>query len=371
MKRLIQFQQSLAPWIHCNHSIAKLIVGCLIVILSGVPASLLDESAWALKKNMTLGGRSVDYWEPTVNSLLSSNATHHPSMGSGIKRPLVIFSHGYHGCGTQSKFLTEELANHGYWVFAPNHQDASCGRHQGSFKNRLGPEVSFKKPQSWSDTTYDNRRDDIQNLLADLQKQEPFKSHIDFTRLGLAGHSLGGYTVLGLAGGWPSWKINDNRVKLKAVLALSPYSQPYEIGPHLSEITSPIMFQGGTKDFGITPTLHKSGGTYEQVHAPKYYVEFEGAPHMAWSDRTDAFHQSILAYSLAFLDRYLLNAPGAQEKTKTTLTTKNANVAELWYDSELGKTKTSPRPQLLNQANTPKQGRLRERIRDRILNHRS
>ncbi len=41
--------------------------------------------------------------------------------------------------------------------------------------------------------------------------------------IGAAGHSLGGYTVVGLGGGWPRWK--DGRIR--AVLALSPYVQPF------------------------------------------------------------------------------------------------------------------------------------------------
>ena len=39
----------------------------------------------------------------------------------------------------------------------------------------------------------------------------------------LVGHSLGGYTVLGVGGGWAHWK--DPRVK--AILALSPYAAPF------------------------------------------------------------------------------------------------------------------------------------------------
>src|SRR5262245_37811322 len=38
--------------------------------------------------------------------------------------PLILFSHGYHGCNTQSTFLMTELANAGYLV--PNHKDAFC-----------------------------------------------------------------------------------------------------------------------------------------------------------------------------------------------------------------------------------------------------
>jgi len=49
---------------------------------------------------------------------------------------------------------------------------------------------------------------------------------------------------------------------------------------------SPVMYQGGTKDLGITPSLKKSGGCYPKTPAPAYFVEFRGAGHFAWTDLT-------------------------------------------------------------------------------------
>ena len=37
---------------------------------------------------------------------------------------------------------------------------------------------------------------------------------VDWSRFGLAGHSVGGYPALGLAGGWPSWRLNDVKESL-------------------------------------------------------------------------------------------------------------------------------------------------------------
>jgi dienelactone hydrolase len=44
-----------------------------------------------------------------------------PSSDAPGPWPVIIFSHGFHGCGTQSTFLTKALADSGYAVFAPNH----------------------------------------------------------------------------------------------------------------------------------------------------------------------------------------------------------------------------------------------------------
>src|SRR5205823_6105338 len=52
---------------------------------------------------------------------------------SDTPRPVVVFSHGLYTCATQSRFLTEALADSGYFVIAPNHHDASCALTFGAF----------------------------------------------------------------------------------------------------------------------------------------------------------------------------------------------------------------------------------------------
>lgn len=70
-----------------------------------------------------------------------------------------------------------------------------------------------------------------------------FRNRTDLTHLGLAGHSLGGYTALGLRGAWPSRKLSG----VKAILALSPYAQPFIDRRTLSSLSTPVMFQGGAR----------------------------------------------------------------------------------------------------------------------------
>jgi pimeloyl-ACP methyl ester carboxylesterase len=115
------------------------------------------------------------------------------------------------------------------------------------------------------------------------------------------GHSLGGYTVLGLAGAWPSWKLEG----VKAALALSPYSQAFLVHKTLQGLSAPVMYQGGTLDFGETPAISKNSGAYEASPPPKYYVEFKGASHFAWTNLGIVAHDEIAAYSVAFMNVYL------------------------------------------------------------------
>jgi predicted dienelactone hydrolase len=197
----------------------------------------------------------------------------------------------------------EALAKAGYLVVAPNHADARCGSARGQRKGGWHPEEPFQKADAWSDATYRDRRDDIEAVLDAVLSAKTFEGiRVDAARVGMAGHSLGGYTALGVAGAWSSWK--DPRIK--AVLALSPFNTPY-LGKSgdLGHMNVPVMYQGGTLDLGITPTVKRLSGAYEKSSAPKYYVEFQGAGHFAWTDLNPRFHATIDRYSVSFFDRYL------------------------------------------------------------------
>ncbi|MBL6752209.1 MAG: alpha/beta hydrolase [Nevskia sp.] len=269
-----------------------------------VPARAGDAAAAVSEQAVRLGGLDAVVWLP-------------PDAASG-KLPLLLFSHGFHGCATQSRFLMEAFAQAGYLVAAPNHRDATCHGGAQSWGDR--PAVPFKQPEQWSADSFRDRADDLRSLLEALRADPRFAPRADFSRIGLVGHSLGGYTVLGLAGAWPGWKLDG----VRAVLALSPYSQPFVQHHTLGRLDAPVMYQGGTRDFGVTPTLHKSAGAYDQSPAPKYYVEFRGAGHLAWTDLGRRDRQAIVDYSLAFLDRYLRGAPAA-----AILAAPAAEVAEL------------------------------------------
>jgi len=224
--------------------------------------------------------------------------------------PLVLFSHGFHGSNTQSKSIMQALAQAGYLVVAPNHQDA-MGNPGALFAR---PEVPFQKAASWNDSTYRKRGDDIVRLMDALRKDPQWNSQIDWSKVVLSGHSLGGYTVLALAGAWPSWKLPN----IKAVLALSPYCQPFIDNGNLSGLGVPIMYQGGTRDMGITPTVKRPGGAYSKTSSPAYFVEFDNVGHFTWTNlnRNKEEDQLINHYAVAFLDKYVKGDPKADPGAK-------------------------------------------------------
>jgi predicted dienelactone hydrolase len=208
---------------------------------------------------------------------------------------VIIFSHGLHGCATQSGFLMEAFAAAGYLVFAPDHRDAGCRGGPGE------PVAPFRRPERWNEASHRDRADDIRRLIESIGMDERYAPRADFTRLGLAGHSLGGYTVVGLAGAWPSWKLP----RIGAVLALAPYVAPFVEHRTLTGLSSPVMYQVGTPDRGITRAVRKAGGAYDRSPVPKYYIEFERAGHFAWADIDRTDRAAIVRYSVAFMNRYV------------------------------------------------------------------
>ena len=287
---------------------------------AGVPTLALlvaITSADAQDRTIELAGRQTSIWEPTV-------ASDHKGPS-----PVLIFSHGFGGCATGVSYLMKALAGHGYWVFAPQHKDGSCHRRAPG-----RPEEPFRGAAQWTEHTYSQRRDDILALEGTLKLDRRYAPHLDFSRLGLLGHSLGGYTVLGLAGAWPSWV---SAPRPRAVLAMSPYIEPFLSHGTLGTVDVPVMLQGGTADFGITPSLTREGGAYDALKAPKYLVVFTGARHLTWGNAgTGEIHAAIMESAIAFLDRYVLG-----RSASPVLTSRGDGVAALRYDSELGKSTNS------------------------------
>ena len=272
---------------------------------------------------MNLQGRAVAVWYPTASHVAEYSYRRNFSSMVGLdapastvcgKRvPLVVFSHGDLGCGLQSVGFTEELAKHGYIVAAPDHADAFfCHTVPPASPTLPFQQPNFLKPETWSDATLADRREDLEVVIDGLLSHPDFRDVIDAERIGAAGHSLGGYTVVGMAGGWTTWL----EPRLRAVLAMSPYVMPFQVHKTLTGIRVPLMYQGGTLDVGITPFLVGPQGAYAEANSPAYFVELRKAGHLAWANcgrqhttsaclANSANARLINEYGIAFFDRYL------------------------------------------------------------------
>ena len=164
---------------------------------------------------------------------------------------------------------------------------------------------------------------DLEKALDWMLGSADFGPIVDASRIGAAGHSLGGYSVLALAGGWESWR--DPRIQ--AVLALAPYVKPFLEHDRLASIHVPLMYQGAQFDLGITPALRGSHGAFARSEAPKYYVELRRGSHFEWTNAVCWGHRQvadclrkrsnarfIVDYGVAFFDRYLKKRPDGLER---------------------------------------------------------
>lgn len=243
--------------------------------------------------------------------------------------PLVVFSHGYRGCNVQTLYFTEELARQGYVVVAPNHHDGRCAESREGELSELNAE-KFSEVEKWDEQTYFDRRQDLvtainQALEENVTPTSPIYKLINPNQIGAAGHSLGGYSALGLAGARSTW--HDARVK--AVVAFSAFIGPYTLSDALSKIKVPVMYQAGTLD--------KNGRIADQVYdltsSPKVSMVLKAATHLAWSNvlclrknateclATNQRAQTINRFAISFFDRYLKGDVTAEKDftTKTTL----------------------------------------------------
>ena len=267
-------------------------------------AALAIAPAFAANEEATrIGGVDAVVWS-------SSDAPFDP-------QPVVVFSHAMHMCPTQSRYLTRALADAGYLVIAPKHADSNCTLSIPEL-SRMG----FKPSLMWSDDDFRDRADDIRKVVTALPGDARFRDVVDVGRLALVGHSLGGYTVLGLGGAWPSWRLPG----VRAILAFTPYSLPFQRSEGLRKLSAPVMYQAGTLDQVFTLPLNLSG--YDQSPAPKYFVEFTTAAHLSWTDLSFGGHDPIVDYALAFFDHYVKGVPARAElRTKLPGVMKFAHAA--------------------------------------------
>lgn len=230
--------------------------------------------------------------------------------------PVVLFSHGLWSNPEFTAFLTEQLARSGFVVAAVLHHDATTPGKGGWEKAAL---PRFEMPGEWDERSYVDRRNDLAALLDHLlaldQKEGSFlQARINKDAVGAMGHSMGGHTVLGAVGGWPSWR--DRRIR--AALLMSPYILPYLDHGHLSAVEVPVMMQGATLDLGITPSLP---ALYKKLKSPKYLLVLKDQTHLAWLNMicrgrstVEAAQQEpnarlISEYSVAFFEHHL-QGPG-------------------------------------------------------------
>lgn len=183
------------------------------------------------------------------------------------KFPLVIISHGNGGSHLLYRTISTYLAKNGYIVAMPEHYGNN--RNNNTLENTT--ENLETRPRHISLT--------IDFLLSDTW----FNENIDQNKIGVIGHSMGGYTALALAGGIPRTKegvvievVTDFRIK--AIVLLAPGAGWF--ANSLEKVTIPILMMTAEYD-PITPKWNaeivlnyvpdKSKVIFKEVEAAGHY----------------------------------------------------------------------------------------------------
>ena len=168
--------------------------------------------------------------------------------------PVILFSHGAPGTPHDYHRILERWASEGFVVVAP----------QFPVSSTAGP----------TDVAWDDARDQIRDARYVLSRvldrnerawdQGGLDGHLDRSRISAAGHSMGGFTTLGLV----SDCCRDDRIK--AALVLAGVSEGLD-GPPIEAPSAPIMFVHATLDIAVP--FRDSKRAYADAGDPRYLME--------------------------------------------------------------------------------------------------
>lgn len=230
-----------------------------------------------------------------------------PQTSSTAPIPIIAISHGVAEDRTTYGYLAEHLASYGFAVASIEHVGGDANRFRQYFSG-LAP-----APKA---TELLERPRDVSFLLDELQRQAQTDAtlrQVDVDRVGLVGHSLGGYTVLALAGAQidfdlvkrsctpnrslnlsvllqcraneltpQPYRLQDPRIK--AVFAISPLGSTLFGKQGISQIRVPVFLLGGGDDI-ITPVVPEQIYPFTWLQTPnKYLAILDKGTHFSTQD---------------------------------------------------------------------------------------
>lgn len=122
---------------------------------------------------------------PVVPFFSAGSAARDAVPATGPRRPLILLSHGFGGTARDLAWLGAALAAHGFVAVAVNHPG----------NNGLEDYTVEGASLTWLRAT------DLSAVIDALLEDKSFGNQIDPARVGAAGHSFGGNTVIAVAGG--------------------------------------------------------------------------------------------------------------------------------------------------------------------------
>lgn len=187
--------------------------------------------------------------------------------------PVVFFSHGSNGIRMQSLYLMTYLASHGYVVISADHE--------GNVLSDLLTDNGIPDAGQAAGLFF-LRADDVRFLMEHfraLPAGDALAGLLDFTRVGVAGHSFGALTAVRVAG------LSDPGHPVHVAIAQAPPKFGLSwlgIERPLAQVGAALMIQGGELD-GTTPV--EDARTYwPEAARPRMELILATAGHFTFSD---------------------------------------------------------------------------------------
>jgi dienelactone hydrolase len=204
---------------------------------------------------------------------------------AGDPRPLVVYSHHSGGNRLTARFLCEHLAGHGYAVAALDHSEVVDPQPAPD-----GPEPESDR-QARIDRIVGARVPDLTLLLDHVLTGHVFDVRLDPSRVGLVGHSFGGWTVLATAEVDP---------RVGAVVALAPGGnsrpQPGVLPLHLTFARSrdvPTLYLAAENDVPIPVEAVRE--LFDRSPGTKRMLVLRRADHQHFVDDVAGEHEALRA----------------------------------------------------------------------------
>lgn len=275
--------------------------------------------------------------------------------GKAQPSSVVVVSHGLGSSPAAFAYLGEHLASHGFVAVLPEHIGSGAQRREDLFNGLTSSGVSL--------TEFVERPLDVKQALDILEERAntEFAGKLNMQKVGIIGHSFGGYTALVLAGATfnlprlfkvcptalrfnssialqclnqrlPNFDVSVLKdPRIKAAIAMNPVTS-LVFGPEgMATINVPTMLVGGSNDL-IAPLVLEQVHPFLWLKTPnRYLVDIVDAGHTAldatggdvnpepgtvWSVLAgpDALlaREYMKALSLAFMATYVGDRPAYQ-----------------------------------------------------------
>ena len=244
---------------------------------------------------------------------------------NAARYPVLAFSHGYGGSPLSNDYISalSVFASYGYVVIAPFHGDV---RFSDLRIDNLDAAIAVASHLDDFTALQALRPLSISAALDLVLAHPQWQGHVDATRVGGFGASMGGETMMLLGGAGlttsyfdigGSMKQVTRDPRIKAAVGYVPYfGQPvlpaFGRGQHgLDGITLPFLGISGTAD--TTAPISEVEIGMSRLTGTRRLVALSGVTH--GFDNTSTF--DIFTWTLTFLDAEVRGIPAAQERLST------------------------------------------------------